>query len=562
MLACIRRSFWLQGCFSFPESGLLYHCIVGLGQSSIREYPPLSAASTSTVSAAGPGGIGLRDINDASTVLFSNSVIHTWLHMNDAHYNTSSTVWQPDQYIGQANWDTLVADPRYNLTVWRSTGLAEGPPGVGVQMDGSTITSITTVYTVTEDPTNTTVWNAKVFVDASYEGDIVVATSRVSYTYGREAKDTYNESLAGVQDHTTFSQFSGPVDPYWPNGTLIFGVDSAASMPPVGSGDDRVMPYSYRLCVINAASDRVPWPQPDNYNAGDFEVLGRYVKSLSKTYPNGTVVGPAFDDLVGCLNYNGYPADSNRPMRYDLCESGGSAVSTDEPSAIYTDYIVGNRTVRKAVSDKVKYWVLGFAYYLANQEDLPPNTLKSAQDWGLCADAWPENNHVTPMIYVREAIRLKGQFIATQNNLVKGTCIPDSIGLGSWTIDAHITRRHVGNISGTLSAVNEGEIGFAPLPGPSNTTVYEMSYGLITPMRNESTNLLVPAAPSSSHVAFSSIRVEPTFMQLGQGAGAAAAIAAQTGSAVQDISIKALQTMITGAGQCVHWPNCGAVGQC
>jgi hypothetical protein len=502
----------------------------------------------------GPGGIGFRDIAAPETVLLQNSTIHTWLHMNDVHYGVGSTVWQPDQAVGQANWDALVADPRYNLTVWRTTGLLEGPGAVLKR--GSTIQSITTVNTTTEDPSSAVVWAAKVFVDASYEGDVLVAAG-VSYTYGRESRDEYNETLAGVQPSTTFSQFRNPVDPFYANGSLLYGVD--ATLPPVGSADDRVMPYSYRLCVMpNSSGNTVPFPAPAAYDADDFEILIRYANSLVTKGGKG----PTFSDLVSQLNYNGYPSSSSRPMRFDLCESGGSAVSTDEPSALYTSYITGNRTVRRLVADRVKYWVLGFVYTLATHPGVPADTRASTSSWGLCKDAWPENGNVPPLMYVREAVRLVGDYVATQKNLTKGVCVPDSIGLGSWTVDAHITRRFVGTIGGKQSAENEGEIGFAPLPGPANTTIYELPYRLITPKRSEATNLLAPGAMSCSHVAFSSIRVEPTYSQLGQGAGAAAAVAARAGVAVQDVDIGDLQRMITGAGQCVHWPECTAVGKC
>ena len=376
---------------------------------------------------AGPGGIGLRDIFCSQTVLFEDSVIHTWLHMNDVDYNeTSSPIWQPDQRIGQKNWYTLVTNPKYNIYLATNTGLLEQDGSV--IMVNTNIQSIATINTLTEDPTNITIYTAKIFIDASYEGDIMVAAN-LSYTYGREAHDVYNESLAGVQPFTSFSQFQVPVNPYYSNGSLLFGVDE--SIPPVGTGDDRVMPYSYRLCVMPVSSgNTVPWPQPVNYNAEDFEVLIRYTIGLN----NHSSKGPSLGDIVSTLPYNGYPSNKEHPLRYDLCESGGSAVSSDEPSSIYTAYITGNRTVRKQVSEQVKYWVMGMMYTLANHPRVPEVTRNSTSAWGLCADAWPNNNNWPELMYVREATRLIGDFVATQNNLVKGICVPNSIGLGAWTI--------------------------------------------------------------------------------------------------------------------------------
>lgn len=499
---------------------------------------------------AGPGGIGLRDINFQSGVGSETSVIKQWLSLNSKYYGVDGIVWQPDQYVAQANWWRVIQEwplGTLDLDVYTSTGLFEGAGAV--EKDGTTITSITTVSTITEDPTNTSTWQASAFVDASYEADIVMA-SGVSYTYGRESRAQYNESLAGILGPTSFAQFQHAVNPYWPNGTLLFGVD-AGPLPPVGSADTRVMPMSYRLCVTNDKNNQVPWPQPDNYNPDDFEILRRYATSLGS---------PSVGDLVSELNYNGYPSNANRSMRYDLCESGGSAVSTDEPTSIYGDYILGNRTERKAVAAKVKYWVAGMMYTLANDPQVPAATRASTSAWGLCKDAWPENGNWPELVYFREGIRIMGDEVSTQNTLVRGECRSDSVALGSWTIDVHIMNRIVGTIGGTVSAYNEGQIGFAPLPG--NGSAYEMPYSILLPRRSEATNLLVPNTPSASHIAFASIRVEPTFMQLGTAAGAAAALVAQMGVAAQDVPVRQLQGRIVQAGQCIHWPDCSNVTLC
>jgi hypothetical protein len=350
-------------------------------------------------------------------------------------------------------------------------------------------------------------------------------------------------------------QFQNPVDPYWPNGTLLFGVEDGP-LPNKGDADDRVMPCSYRLCVTTDTENQVPWPSPPNYNEGDFELLIRYANSLSTTGQGS----PSVQDFIAMYDYNGYPSNSERSMRYDLCEVGSSAVSSDEPTPAYDAYIVGNRTVRAAVASQVKYWVAGMMYTLANSESIPSATRASAAAWGLCKDAWPTNGNWPPQLYVREGVRIVGDTVWTQNSLIKGQCFPDSIAIGGWTIDIHIVRRFVGEIGGKLSAQNEGEVGFANLPG--NGSTYDMSYSLLLPKRAEATNLLVPVCPSSTHVSFGSIRVEPSFTQLGTAAGVAAALAWSAKVAVQDVPIAALQGALVAAGQCIHWPNCSAVNEC
>lgn len=208
----------------------------------------------------------------------------------------------------------------------------------------------------------------------------------------------------------------------------------------------------------------------------------------------------------------------------------------------------------------MKYWVAGMMYTLANDAQVPAGTRASTASWGLCKDAWPENGNWPQLLYVREGVRIVGDAVSTQNTLVKGVCRPDAVALGSWTIDVHIMNRVVGTIGGQTSAVNEGEIGFAPLPG--NGSVYEMPYSILLPKRADATNLLVPVCPSVSHVGFASVRVEPTFMQLGTAAGAGAALTAQMGVAAQDIPVRTVQSFIVNAGQCIHWPACGNVTAC
>lgn len=151
--------------------------------------------------------------------------------------------------------------------------------------------------------------------------------------------------------------------------------------------------------------------------------------------------------------------------------------------------------------------------------------------------------------------------------MVVATSAPlHSIYIARRTIDAHIMRRYVGTLRGAVSAVNEGEIGFAKFPGSANSSgVYELPYSLLLPRRAEVSNLLVVTCPSASHVAFSAIRVEPTFMQLGTAAGIAAVLAAKTGSVVQDVPMPALQAGIAAAGQCFRTPDvgdCADVSKC
>lgn len=476
---------------------------------------------------AGPGGIGLRDTAAPATDGGGSTVQHAWLACLDAAYHATG-VRQADYNVSQACWDALVAAPRYNLTVARSAQLDEAPDAV--VRDGLNIASIRTA--------DGRVWSAGVFVDATYEADLMMRVA--TFTIGRESNTTYGEPLAGVAAVTTFQQFPAGLDPFWPNGTLLDGVEAASAMPPPGSGDDRVMPSSYRLCLTKDASNAVPWPRPANYDVAQFELLIRWSNMLA---------GAGIDSFVATYPYYGYPASAARPMKYDLCEDG--ALSTDQPSHLYTEYVTATYARRDEIRGIVRDWVAGWAYTLANEPRVPAATRASFSAFGLCADAWAENGHWPLQMYVREGARLVGDSVMTQLNTVRGVCVPTAIALGSWRIDIHLMRRHAAVLGGHAATQNEGELGGPDFPG--NGSVYEVPYSAIVPRRADVANLLVPVTPSTSHVVQGSLRVEPAFMALGTAAGVAAGLAAQARVAVQDVDVGALQAGIAAATQCFHW---------
>lgn len=484
---------------------------------------------------AGPGGIGLRDTAAPATDGGASTVQYAWLQCLAAAYSATGVaaaaaagVRQADYNISQKCWDMLVAAPRYNLTAVRSAQLDEAPDAV--VRDGLRIASMRT--------TDGRVWSARVFIDATYEADLMMRVA--SFTVGREANSTYNEPLAGVLATTTFQQFPAGLDPFWPDGTLLDGVEAAAAMPPPGSADDRVMPSSYRLCLTKEKNNAIPWPRPASYNVSQFELLVRWAIMRKNA---------SIDGFVATYPYYGYPASSSRAMKYDLCEEG--ALSTDQPSHLYTEYVTASYSRRVEIRALVRDWVAGWAYTLANEPRVPAATRASFSEFGLCADAWAENGHWPLQMYVREGARLVGDAVMTQLNTVRGACVPTAIALGSWRIDIHLMRRHASVMAGAASTQNEGELGGPDFPGTGS--VYEVPYSAIVPRRADVSNLLVPVTPSTSHVVQGSLRVEPAFMALGTAAGVAAALAAQSGVAVQDVDVAALQAGISMTTQCVHW---------
>jgi hypothetical protein len=166
---------------------------------------------------------------------------------------------------------------------------------------------------------------------------------------------------------------------------------------------------------------------------------------------------------------------------------------------------------------------------------VPADVREQMQKWGLAQDEFTDNANWPHQIYVREARRLIGAYVMTENNLLKKRETPESIGMGSYGIDSHNVQRYVtpeGHVQ------NEGDIG-VPTKGP-----YTIAYGSITPKKQQCENLLVPVCVSSSHIAFGSIRMEPVFMILGQSAATAASMAIDSKRAVQDLPYTELRARL------------------
>ena len=182
----------------------------------------------------------------------------------------------------------------------------------------------------------------------------------------------------------------------------------------------------------------------------------------------------------------------------------------------------------------------GGSISLRNDPRVPKDVQAKMQRWGLARDEFANNGNWPPQIYVREARRMMGRFVMTENELLKRRPTPESVGMGSYTIDSHNVQRYI-TPEGYVQ--NEGDIG-VPTKGP-----YEIAYGALVPKKGQANNLLVPVCVSSSHIAFGSIRMEPVFMILGQSAATAAALAIDEDVAVQDLPYASLRAQLLKDGQ-------------
>jgi hypothetical protein len=380
-------------------------------------------------------------------------------------------------------------------------------PVQAVRMDGDRIAAIETEAGLTV--------RAGAFIDASYEGDLL-ARAGASWTAGREDNDVYGETLNGIQFQETH-QFRAPVDPYVvpgdPASGLIEGVwpDAPGTH---GTGDRSIQAYTFRVSLTRAA-DRLPFPKPTGYDPARYELLRRYIEA-------------GVFEVLG----------NNRPMpngKTDLNSHG--AVATDNVGRNH-GWPDGDYAERERIFQDHVTYQQGLLWFLANDERLPEEVRAEVGAWGLPRDEFPETGGWPHELYVREGRRLVADYVMTEHDSRGATAAEDAIALASYGMDSHNCRRLV--VDG--HARNEGNVE-VDTPAP-----YPVAYRAIVPRAGECANLLVPVCLSASHIAYGSIRMEPVFMALGQAAATAAALAIESGVAVQDVDYGVLRRRLLRDG--------------
>ena len=413
--------------------------------------------------------------------------------------------WHFEPHVAEAVFDDLVKEA--GVTVVLDQRLREKR---AVRKSGTRLTEILME--------NGTAYRAEVFADATYEGDLM-AQAGVSYTWGREGIAEYNESLAGVREHTPLHQFRAAVSPYDARGRLLPEI-MPRSNDAVGAADKRVQAYNFRVCMTKSPANRVEWPKPAGYTPARYELLARYLPALEAELKR--------------------PLAINDVMKADLLQNGKT--DTNNNGAFSTDYIGGSyeypqadyakrARIRQAHVD----YIQGFLYFLATDPRVPAALSAEMKQWGLCRDEFVDNHHWPYQLYVREARRMIGEYVMSQKDIQTELTKPDAIGMGSYNSDSHNVQRRP---SADGKAVeNEGDM-------QVRVTPYQIPYRLILPKRSQATNLLVPVAFSATHVAYSTLRMEPQYMIVGHAAGVAAKMAIEKKQPVQDVDTAALSAKL------------------
>ncbi|REA58381.1 xanthan lyase [Dyadobacter luteus] len=413
------------------------------------------------------------------------------------------TMWIFEPKVAEKVFEDFVKENK--LKIYRDEWLDREK---GVEKKNGRIISIKTLSGKT--------FKGKMFIDATYEGDLM-ASAGVKYHVGREANSVYNEEWNGIQagvfQHKHY--FEKNISPY-----KIEGDPKSGLLPYVtdekigknGEGDDKIQAYCFRMCLSSNPDNRIPFAKPEGYDRSKYELLARVYKA------GWTETFQKYDPI---------------PNRKTDTNNHGP-FSTDFIGQNY-DYPEASYERRKEIIKEHELYQKGLMYYWSNDEAVPADVRAEMNKWGLPKDEFKDNGGWPHQLYIREARRMIGQEVVTENETLGKKAVNQSVGMGSYSLDSHNAQRYVKE-DGFVQ--NEGDIGVHP------KKPYGIAYGAIIPKKEDCENLLVPVCVSSSHIAFGSIRMEPVFMILGQSAASAAILAIDNKQSVQEVDYKALEAQL------------------
>lgn len=397
-------------------------------------------------------------------------------------------------------WYGVFAELHVNLAVFnelleerKQIRVITGARLQAIELDrGAGVTTIRKATFIADDGTT---WNvsAEVFVDASYEGDLM-AKAVVPYRVGREGRAEYGEPLAPE------------------------------------NADEQLQAYNFRFIMTKDPKNRVTPEAPDGYRREDFVPVLQVV--------NNGKIRSVFGYPTGCIFKAHNPPLPN--AKYDINDVSTGAIRLSLPGQ-NLGWPDGTVEVRERIFAEHLRDQVGLLYFLQNDEAVPEKFREEAREWGWCKDEFEDTGHIPPQLYVREARRMVGMHVFTQHDCqsegdeARARLYSDAIAIGEYGNNCHGT----GHEGSRFDGKHVGEF-YNPTPP------YQIPYGVIVP--KNATNLLVPVAASSTHVGFCALRLEPIWMSLGQAAGHAAHLARMASVPVQEVPVRLLQKRLHAAG--------------
>lgn len=470
-----------------------------------------------------PGGMMVegiaKDIRFGSSVIIGGICRELYTNIEN-HYGREPQFKQLGWYskyephIAEEQIEALLAK-EINITIIRKKRIKESG---GLIKTGNRIKQV-----ILEDGT---VIQAKVFIDASIEGDVLHLTG-VSTETIREGNVQYGETKNGIRGENTYRQFEVLVDPY-----QIPGDSSSGLIPTIQSGelgvpgtpDIYIQGFCFRLVLTRDEDNKLPISKPSSYDPAHYEIYRRYLQTGGKLFkphanrPNGKTDLGSWHDLSANLYGENW------------------------------EYPIGNYNTKERIVNHHKEFTQGLIWFLQNDSSVPDQTRKEWEGWGLCKDEFTDNGGWPRRLYIRSARRLVSDYVITEFHTRRDNPmrVSDPVAISWWPPDTHHARRIVRD----GYAYNEGFVF-----GGDDWRPFGISYRALVPKRSECINLITPTCISSSYVAYGAIRILPTFMMLGQATGTIAALSVDQEKSVQNLSYRNLKKLLLEQGLMLELPE-------
>ncbi|MBI1388197.1 MAG: FAD-dependent oxidoreductase [bacterium] len=353
-------------------------------------------------------------------------------------------------------------------------------------------------------------YRARVFIDATYEGDLAAAAG-APYRLGREAASEFDEPMAGK----LYKAWGGEVGP-----------------GSTGLGDNAVQAYNFRLCLTDVKENQLPIEKPEHYNRDEYlSLIGDVRDKRTAGRPGGEMAFDGIGKLVNMVRLpNGKTDANNQHLAF---------ISTDLPEENWP-WPTASWAWRDAFAQRLRDYTLGLIWFAQHDSGLPADFRERCLEWGLARDEYQDNGGFPRQAYVREGRRIEGEYLFTAHDAIpveEGGRPPihaDSITASHYSLDSHaVLKREPGRVH------LDGFFSYPAKP-------YTVPYGVMVPKNVD--NLLTPVPASATHIGFSTLRMEPCWMALGQAAGAAAVMAVNGGISPRKIGVDLLQEALIAQG--------------
>lgn len=498
---------------------------------------------TSHIGGLPANGLGATDITtrNATTGLFHEFVSRNKQYYIDKYGNSSQQVkdcsdgYHFEPSVAEQTFHSMINTQGDRITVLYNRQFDSEPQNI--KRSGKVIEA---VRILNRENRQIETYMGKVFVDATYEGDLGAAAN-IPFRVGRESRDEFNEICAGKIYRHWGVQFGRGIKSHFN------GYEGYESEGTTYQGDNAVQAYNYRLCLTNDKSQMRPVLRPENYNRNEYisliedvwtgrntgvdmqnitreqmEANRESLKKGNKTIIPGDPWGIA--KITNMVKLPNAKTDANNQHM--------AFISTDLPEENWPWPTAGWEW-RDNYAKRLKDYTLGLIWFAQNDKELPRHFREACKEWGLSTSEYLDNENFPRQVYVREGRRFEGIYFFTANDALPVTLgqrppiHKQSIAASHYALDSHaVLKREEGR------AHLEGFFGYESVP-------YTIPFGVMASGKVD--NLLFPVPVSGSHIGFSTLRMEPCWMALGEAAGIAAAQMIEQKKPAQELDIETVQ---------------------